>query len=122
LAEPNLDLGPMPEDLPDFLARLAIAGPAVCLLTSLERTYGDADRTLAWHGGVGAIDFIQLFNNPEGRRILKVTRSKREVPFWMAALEYCVAGNLQAMFDEYLHLLHSGGLAADSAMTKIKDA
>jgi hypothetical protein len=122
LAEPNLDLGPMPEDLSDFLARLAIAGPAVCLLTSLERTYGDAARTLAWHAGVGAIDFIQLFNNPEGRRILKVTRSKREVPFWMAALEYCMAGNLQAMFDEYLHLLHSGGLAADSAMTKIKDA
>ncbi|WP_061953327.1 helicase-related protein [Cupriavidus pauculus] len=116
-----LDLGPMPDDLPDFLAKLAIAGPAVSLLTSLERTWGDCDPGLAQCAGVGAIDFIQVFNNPEGRRILKVSRRDRQIPFWMAALDYCVAGNLQAMFDEYLHLLRSSGLVVDEAMAKINE-
>ncbi|UVE66925.1 DEAD/DEAH box helicase [Burkholderia pyrrocinia] len=122
LENPALDLGPMPDDLPSFLAKLAIAGPAVSLLTSLERTWGKNDRGVARLAGVGAIDFVQVFNNPEGRRILKVGRRDRQSPFWMAALDYCVAGNLQAMFDEYLHLLHSNGLSAIDAMARLNEA
>lgn len=118
----HLNLGPMPTDLPDFLAKLAIAGPGVCLLSSLERIWGKDDRTLARRASAGAIDFIQLFNNAEGRRILKVTKREAHGSFWKAALDYCVAGNLQAMFDEYLHMLHSGGLVLDDAMARMKDA
>lgn len=117
-----LDLGPMPADLPDFLAKLAIAGPGVCLLSSLERMWGKDDRTLADRASEGAIDFIQLFNNAEGKRILKVTGREARGSYWKAALNYCVAGNLQAMFDEYLHMLHSGGLDLDRTMARIKDA
>ncbi|MCR1767720.1 helicase-related protein [Burkholderia glumae] len=121
LENPALDLGPMPDDLPSFLAKLAIAGPAVSLLTSLERTWGKNDRGLARLAGVGAIDFVQVFNSPEGRRILKVSRRDRQIPFWMTALDYCVTGNLQAMFDEYLHLLHSNGLIAIDAMARLNE-
>ncbi|CAE6773720.1 DEAD/DEAH box helicase [Paraburkholderia nemoris] len=118
----DLDLGPMPEELPEFLSKLAIAGPGISLLSSLERVWGKDDRTLARRASEGAIDFIQLFNNPEGKRILKVTGRETRAPYWKAALDYCVAGNLQAMFDEYLHMLHSGGLVIDDAMARIKDA
>ncbi|MGF6872204.1 helicase-related protein [Paraburkholderia sp. MM5477-R1] len=121
LDEPALDLGPMPDDLPIFLAKLAIAGPAVSVLTSLERIWGKGNRELARRAGVGAIDFVQVFNNPEGRRILKKSRRDRQIPFWMAALDYCVSGNLQAMFDEYLHLLHSSGLDAAEAMARLNE-
>ncbi|EON12900.1 DEAD/DEAH box helicase [Pandoraea sp. SD6-2] len=118
----DLDLGPMPDELPEFLAKLAIAGPGTSLLSSLERVWGNDDRTLARRASQGAIDFIQLFNNPEGKRILKVTGRETHAPYWKAALDYCVAGNLQAMFDEYLHMLQSGGLVIDDAMERIKDA
>lgn len=121
LDESALDLGPMPEDLPSFLAKLAIAGPAVSILTGLERIWGKDDCGLARHAGVGAIDFVQVFNNPEGRRILKKSRRNLKIPFWMAALDYCVSGNLQAMFDEYLHLLHSSGLNAADAMARLNE-
>ena len=121
LEDPELDLGPMPDDLATFLAKLAIAGPAVGLLTSLERTWGKSGSGLPRVAGVGAIDFLQVFNNPEGRRILKVSRRDRQIPFWMAALDYCVVGNLQAMFDEYLHLLHSNGLTAIDAMARLNE-
>lgn len=121
LEDRTLDLGPMPDDLATFLAKLAIAGPAVGLLTSLERIWGKGATGVARLAGVGAIDFVQVFNNPEGRRILKASRRDRQIPFWMAALDYCIAGNLQAMFDEYLHLLHSNGLSAIDAMARLNE-
>jgi hypothetical protein len=29
-----------------------------------------------------------------------------EIPYWQKALQYCLHGNLQAVLDEYVHILH----------------
>jgi hypothetical protein len=122
LNEAAPDLGAMPDDLPEFLAKLAIAGPGLCMLASLERLWGREHADMPLRATLAAIDFIQLFNNAEGRRVLRITTGVERGRYWMAALDYCVAGNVQAMFDEYLHLLHSSGLVVTEAMEKLKDA
>jgi hypothetical protein len=97
-------LGRVPEDLIETLARLALAGPGVVALRALSRVVGgpnavmeqevrDAAARIAW-------GFRSLFNLPEVTALVR--RSKA---YWKAVLDYCVAGCLQAVLDEYVHVL-----------------
>lgn len=101
-------LGHPPEDLLDVLARSALASPANAALRSLARAVGgprrasdvrvrDAAARIAW-------GFRALFNVPEVMALVRTTEGGDEA-YWRAALEYCFAGNLQAVLDEYLHVL-----------------
>lgn len=101
-------LGAPPDDLLDVLARCGLASPANVALRSLARAVGgprkasdvlvrDAAARIAW-------GFRALFNVPEVMALVRTTEGGDEA-YWRAALEYCVAGNLQAVLDEYLHVL-----------------
>jgi len=101
-------LGPPPDDLYDVLAQLAVGGPANAAVRSLARAVGDprkvtldaardAAARIAW-------GFRALFNVPEVMALVRTSRGGDEA-YWRAVLEYCVAGNLQAVLDEYLHVL-----------------
>jgi hypothetical protein len=100
-------LGLPPGDLLDVLARMAIAGPANVAVRSLARAVGDprkvtdtpvrdAAARIAW-------GFRALFNVPEVMSLVRSTAG--DDAYWRAVLEYCFAGNLQAVLDEYLHVL-----------------
>ena len=99
------ELGAMPDDLAEVLARIALAGPGVCALRALTRITArspiDYDLRLAacriaW--GVRG-----LFNGPE---VIELVRGLFPGdPYWQRVLDYCLAGNLQSMLDEYLHVL-----------------
>lgn len=100
-------LGRPPDDLADVLTYLAVAGPANAALRSLARVVGDPRRVT--HGSVRsaaariAWGFRALFNVPE---IMALVRSAEgDDAYWRAVLDYCFAGNLQAVLDEYLHVL-----------------
>lgn len=97
-------LGRPPDDLLEALTDLAIGSPANAALRALVPVTGgsledhvlrDAAAHIAW-------GFRALFNGPAETALI---RSRSKQPYWRAALEYCVDGNLQAVLDEYLHVL-----------------
>ena len=103
----ELELGLPPDDLSEVLATMAVAGPGVVSLRSLERVLpqrNDGDRAdIRSSAGPLAHSFLHLFNLPEVMYLLR--ERDNAVPYWRSVLDYCVAGNLQAVMDEFAHVL-----------------
>lgn len=107
-------LGTPPDDLVSVLALAASAAPA----TAAMRAYARASRTdpatclplrdIAARSGRA---FLTLFNHAE---VIEAVRTEfRGEPYWERVLEYAHAGGLQAVLDEYAHLLRESlGVAA----------
>ena len=121
LVRGSRDLGRPPADLADALAARSVAGPATSALRALTRTSGpetraalaarDAAARIAW-------SFRKLFNLPEATALIRGERPRdRATPYWRQVVDYCAAGNLQAVLDEYIHTLRDleGLFAADDA-------
>lgn len=105
--EGKTELGPPPDDLAETLALLAIAGPGVVALRTLSRIVSSDSKEerlgLRTTAAALAHSFLRLFNLPEVTTLLRDRH--REVPYWRSVLVYCAGGNLQAVLDEYGHLL-----------------
>lgn len=97
-------LGLFPQDLAQVLTRMALASPAVCGY----RAYGQN----ANYASQFAKAMINLFNRNEATAIIELCYGKTsEDAHWMNVLHYCRDGNLQAMLDEFIHMLtQSNGL------------
>lgn len=107
LEQPELQpLGRVPDDLVDVLTATALGSPAICALRSLSRVSGHPvtrdDQLLAGAARV-AWGFRVLFNAPDATAIIRST-TDTDV-YWRAVLDYAVGGNIQAMLDEYIHVL-----------------
>jgi len=113
-------LGPRPADLADLIARMAIAGPGVCALRALSRVTGGPEalqdvevRDAAYRIAQG---LRSLFNKPE---IIALMRSGDDASYWRAVLDHSFNGCLQAVLDEYAHvLIESEGLQDACARTR----
>ena len=119
LVRGSRDMGRPPADLADALATRSVAGPATSALRALTRASGpetraalaarDAAARIAW-------SFRKLFNLPEATALIRGERPRdRATPYWRQVVDYCAAGNLQAVLDEYIHTLRDleGLFAAD---------
>jgi len=121
----GISLGRVPADLVRAVASLAIAGLGVCGLRATARVLArirsrrldlraaegrDAGGRIAW-------GLRSLFNVPEVMSLIRGPRGEEGV-YWRAVLEYAIDGNLQAMLDEYAHVLPEwlGLLDRDAAM------
>ena len=117
--EGSLNFGQPPEDLAETLAVRSVAGPATSVLRALTRASGsqaraataarDAAARVAW-------GFRTLFNLPEATALIRGERPRDDqTPYWRQVVDYCAAGNLQAVLDEYVHTLRDleGLFAAD---------
>ena len=107
LANPRTKLGRPPADLAEVVAQVALAGPAVTALRAIARITGGAETAtdpLRRHmAGKVAFGFHSLFNAAD---VIALIRGQNgDEPYWRRALEYCVAGCLQAVLDEYVHVL-----------------
>jgi hypothetical protein len=105
---PQLSLGHPPDDLLDYLVELAIAGPAVCALRALTKTWPcePPDELMADATQI-ARAFVGMANKREPQRVLrKFVPSEKP---WMQLLRYSAAGNLQSVLDEYIHMLEGSG-------------
>lgn len=101
-------LGKMPEDLSEVLTDMAIASPAVCINRTYRKyLYGESsyDSVLASH--IAKI-FINRMNTPESTAVVELCYGKSEEAHWRNLISYCKDGNMQAMFDEYAHLITNG--------------
>lgn len=112
LSQGNLELGEPPKDLMGYLVDLAIAGPGVCMARSLRAAwqipedFEATDRTSMLATATdAALSFVDKMNRVESQRVLRAV-CNRDKP-WVAVARYGAMGNLQAVLDEYFHLLKS---------------
>ncbi len=131
----ELELGPMPEDLPEVVALLGLASPGVAARRALGRVAGAealVDFSLADAAAQVAWSFRTLFNLPEVMALLRGSAAEgaeagvtdaagsagaaeREHPYWRQVLGYCARGGLQSTLDEYAHgLRESLGLLSNA--------
>ena len=111
-------LGRPPADLARVLATVAVGAPGVIALRALSRISGgreaSADIHLRNEAGWIAWAFRSLFNLPEVATLVRGLNDAE--PYWLRVAEYCGAGGLQAVLDEYAHvLLEHEGVAHKSA-------
>ena len=102
----RIGLGPIPGNFPRVMAEMALGSPAVSALRSFRRLYGGK----TWAKCVSALsvanEFVNLFNKPESVAAVRIAVRERErLQYWRKVLRYCRDGCLQAVLDEYLHLL-----------------
>jgi len=124
-------LGRRPDDLVEVLAEMAIAAPGVTLLRSMLRVLELRTDALSDAAGVRIRDaaamaawaFRALFNQPEFAEMLhREVGEPRGLPYWRAVLRYSVDGCLQAVLDEYAHVLRDHlGLGTGSAAERVHE-
>jgi hypothetical protein len=104
--EGRLKLGRMPDDLADVLTDFALASPAVCALRALRRIaprLGDASPSVLSAAARVSEGLRSLFNQPEVTALLRADDEQQ--PYWRRVVNYGIDGNLQAVLDEYAHVL-----------------
>ena len=99
-------LGKRPDDLLDVLTDMALASPAI----TVNRTYHlYEDDFINNYPSRVAKAFINRMNTTEATAVVEIVIGKKsDDAHWQNVLSYCVHGNLQAMWDEYAHMITSG--------------
>ncbi len=113
----EIDLGSPPKDLAEQLAWVAIAGPGVSAYRALTRNCMPMDSEQSWELQLSAVRVgwavRNLFNTP--LFAILVRDAEEEQGYWRNVLHYSAQGCLQAVLDEYCHVLcESGGLGGRS--------
>lgn len=114
----TLDLGKMPEDLLDVLTAMTIASPAVCAYR-MYRQYAGSSSVPSYMPSQIAKVFINWMNRPESTAVIEICFGQSEDAHWKNVLRYCKDGNLQAVFDEYGHMLASGQDRGEACLSRL---
>ncbi len=117
----EIGLGPIPANLPQVLAEIALGSPAVAALRSFQRLYQSDNVSACILSLSVANEFVNLFNKPEAIAAVRIAVDER-IPYWHKTLRYCGDGCLQAVLDEYLHLLKAECETADAAVVRLNDS
>ena len=103
------NLGKQPEDLSEVLTEMAIASPAICINRCYRNYLGTCDEYESYMPSTLARVFINRMNTAESTAAVELACGRKsDDAHWMNLLTYCRQGNLQAVFDEYAHLIASG--------------
>lgn len=103
------NLGRCPADLLDVLTDMAIASPAVCIRRTYEYYASEGTNVPMVFPTQLARVFLNRMNTVESTAVVELTCAKNpNTPHWKNMLTYCRHGNIQAVFDEYAHLISSG--------------
>jgi hypothetical protein len=122
----DIQLGKQPRDLAAVLGQLALAAPGTAALRAFGRIAGGRDIYTNGHARTAAARVAwasrRLFNLPEVTWLLRglgAAGRQREPAYWRTVLRYCVDGGLQAVLDEYAHMLREslGILQTDTPST-----
>ena len=99
-------LGKQPSDLVNVLADMALASPSI----TINRTYHLYDEGFTNNlPSRIAKEFLNRMNTTEATAVVEIVIGKKsDEAHWQNLLKYCVNGNLQAMWDEYAHMITSG--------------
>ena len=97
------DIGAISKDAIEALTNIAIGGPSTCLY----RLLNDAEKAQDV-----AQCFKKMFNRRQSAAIIDIIyERKNEDVYFEQVLDYCVMGNLQAVLDEWVHMMEGGDIA-----------
>lgn len=102
----EITLGRKPDDLLSTLAQLAVAGWGTVAARALTRvTEGTGQDRVELRDAAGTVGWglRSLFNLPEVTAMVR--SSDPRIPYWRHILRYGAEGCLQAVLDEYAHVL-----------------
>lgn len=100
----------IPTNVVGTLINMAIGSPAICAFRLLKGNEEEASR-------LAKEVFVSLFNKAESSAILDLIYGSREDDaYYESVFRYCVDGNLQAVLDEYAHILAESGADLAEAM------
>lgn len=101
------ELGRPPRRLVDVLVKLTLASPAVVGLRSIlrlrEQDKEAIEAPVLQSAAQIAAGFRVLYNLPTSISLIRNDNPKE--PYWERVLDYGCCGNIQAMMDEYTHVL-----------------
>jgi hypothetical protein len=87
----------IPNNAIDIMTDIAIASPAVCAY----RQSGNCDDAVTTAKAI-----VSIFNKSESAAIIDLIYNKKDDDdYYVSVLDYCAKGNLQAVLDEYAHIL-----------------
>jgi hypothetical protein len=138
----NLNLPPLTttqaDKIAEYLATLTLSSPAVCYLRTQQRYVAETTTEMLDAAFEVSSAFVTCFNKPESIAVIRLCTADSEGTSYLdRVMEYSIAGNLQAMLDEYFHLIWeieglysmkeiaeyiSDVLSIRSSTTKIDDA
>lgn len=104
LDNPEMEVRSIPEDADVVLADFAIGSPACCLYRAFKRCNGVDNETAKQYAEDVAEKMIGIFNNRYGIAAVKKT-SRHYSNYFQNVIEYCIQGNLQAVLDEFVHMI-----------------
>lgn len=108
-AEQFANLGRRPDDLLDVLTDMALASPAVCINRTYRHYVSDGESVRGYLPSQLARVFINRMNTAEATAAVELACGRKtDDAHWENLLTYCRQGNLQAVFDEYAHMISSG--------------
>jgi len=114
----TIGLGPLPTNLAEVLADLALGSPAISTLRSLRRMFPQQSDAKAMVGAFDVADeFVNLFNKPESIAAVRLGTSRNN--YWQMVARYCADGCLQAVLDEYFHVLKGQNVDAEGAIAQL---
>jgi len=107
------NLGKKPDDLLDVLTDMAIASPAITINRTYQNYCKKGQSFPSYLPSQIAKIFINRMNTAESTATVELACGKKsDDAHWQNLLTYCKHGNIQAMFDEYAHII-ANGLDAD---------
>lgn len=102
-------LGKKPNDLLDVLTDMAIASPAIAINRTYQTYCKNGESYPNYLPSQIAKIFINRMNTPESTATVELACGRKsDDAHWQNLLTYCKHGNIQAMFDEYAHLITNG--------------
>ncbi|MCP3669461.1 MAG: hypothetical protein GY814_03290 [Gammaproteobacteria bacterium] len=116
-------LGPIPLDLVEVLTDMAIASPASVSYRALRSVQSNPLTLRSWAMTV-ADGFVTLFNKPESIAAIRIANhdNLNSRKFWRQVLNYCTEGCLQAVLDEYIHILREQFMDNKKLMFHVRDS
>ena len=116
--EPDANPTAIPRGAAELLAEMAIGSPALCAYRMLLHRAPDTKEECAGYASEIAKEvFVSLFNKAESSAILDLLYGQgNEDAYYENVFRYCAEGNLQAVLDEFAHILDAKGKALKDAV------
>ena len=90
-------LSAIPANAVEIFANMAVGSPAVCAYRLFKNESYSNEIAKA---------FVGLFNKAESSAIIDIMYGKSEDKYYENVFKYCAVANIQAMLDEYAHILN----------------
>ena len=117
LDETNACVLNIPAGIEDILVDMVIGSPAICLYRTFKNI---GDKSAKEHAENVARAMLGIFNNKYGIAAVRCN-THNGGNYFLNVVDYCIQGNLQAVLDEFVHMIGEGK-NPDAVADRIKES